>query len=312
MSVAVNMDLSRPDRLDSLAASIPQLMMDLSRRKVVDKDFNFIPWRPQKRSRPVLMPVPQNNVEDTMEAILEEMQSEEEVDLINFENETEPVIDDQKEQQDSEEVVDEISHPKNVTEVEEMDVTIISETDEELEKPEKREVPDLENSQNDSSIDSSVIVDLLRALGLEKDADMLSDNGDFSAVRRIIASHVGVEPRDMRLDRLLRLSLRLMMKGDEDDAARFTLIQTLTELAGILSKWTRTRLEARHNGSSGVLIEDAAALGIALERIPGPGTPVPLELDEYNLPPPDDLDGLTNEVKVLKRRIMLASSGGVR
>ena len=312
MSVAVNMDLSRPDRLDSLAASIPQLMMDLSRRKVVDKDFNFIPWRPQKRSRPVLMPVPQNNVEDTMEAILEEMQSEEEVDLINFENETEPVIDDQKEQQDSEEVVDEISHPNNVTEVEEMDVTIISETDEELEKPEKREVPDLENSQNDSSIDSSVIVDLLRALGLEKDADMLSDNGDFSAVRRIIASHVGVEPRDMRLDRLLRLSLRLMMKGDEDDAARFTLIQTLTELAGILSKWTRTRLEARHNGSSGVLIEDAAALGIALERIPGPGTPVPLELDEYNLPPPDDLDGLTNEVKVLKRRIMLASSGGVR
>jgi hypothetical protein len=80
----------------------------------------------------------------------------------------------------------------------------------------------------------------------------------------------------------------------------------------ILSKWTRTRLEARHNGAKGILLEDAAILGHALERIPGPGTPMPLDADDYELPKLDDIDGLTNEVDVLKRRVLLANSGGVR
>jgi hypothetical protein len=141
---------------------------------------------------------------------------------------------------------------------------------------------------------------------------MLNDDGDISAIRRKIASHVGVEPRDMRLDRILRLSLRLMPKGDADDTIRFNLIKTLSELAGVLSKWTRTRLEARHNGSKGFLIEDAANLGIALERIPGPGTPIPLDADDYELPALDDIEGLANEVNVLQRRIKLTSAGGVR
>ena len=103
-----------------------------------------------------------------------------------------------------------------------------------------------------------------------------------------------------------------MPKSDEHDVVRFGLIRTLSELADVLSKWTRTRLEARHNGSKGFLLEDAANLGIALERIPGPGTPVPLDADEYELPAFDDIDGLSNEVKVLNRRIRLTSAGGVR
>ena len=39
---------------------------------------------------------------------------------------------------------------------------------------------------------------------------------------------------------------------------------------------------------------------------------LPLDADDYDLPAPDDLDSLSNEVNVLGRRIMLASSGGVR
>ena len=90
------------------------------------------------------------------------------------------------------------------------------------------------------------------------------------------------------------------------------MIGNLAELANGLSKWTRTRLEARHSGSKGHLIEDAEKLGLALERIPGPGTPIPLLADEYGLPDLDDIAGLSNEVNVLKRRVMLANSGGVR
>ena len=321
MSVAINMDLSRPDRLDALAASIPQLMMDLAQKKVVDKDFTFVPWMPQRRSRPVLMPAPQNTVEDAMEAILEEMEStdEEEPILSEAAPEVSDSTDNSDEQQDSEEGSDEAPESFETTEGEQdvlkpSEIDDVIETNEivELEESENNKVEIFETNDNNTDVDSDVFENLLRALGLEKEADILNDNGDYSAVRRAIASNVGVEPRDMRLDRLLRLSLRLMMKGDEDDFTRSKMIQTLAELASVLSKWTRARLESRHKGSNGILIEDAAALGVALERIPGPGTPIPLELDEYNLPTPDDLDGLSNEVNVLKRRIMLANSGGVR
>ena len=116
----------------------------------------------------------------------------------------------------------------------------------------------------------------------------------------------------MRLDRLLRLSLRLIPKGDEHDDQRYNLLSTLSELATGLSKWTRTRLESRHSGAIGDLLVDAAALGRALDRIPGPGTPIPLVADEFALPALDDIDGLSNEVDVLRRRVMLANSGGVR
>ena len=311
MSVAINLDLTRPDRLDSLAASIPQLMMDLAQKKVVDKEFKFVPWRPQRRTRPVLIPVPQNTVEDAMEAILEDMDSEKDLDS----NEV-LVVEEQSD--DSVEIIE-------TTKDEEQEITDSPETEEVVEEIEnlndvqtdnqeakENEVQTVESPQNDTDVDSEVFQNLLRALGLEKEADMLSDNGDLSAVRKAIASNVGIEPRDMRLDRLLRLSLRLMMKGDEDDVTRFNLVQTLVELAEALSKWTRTRLESRHNGSNGLLLEDAAALGIALDRIPGPGTPIPLDSDEYDLPAPDDLDGLSNEVKVLSRRIKLVNAGGIR
>ena len=174
----------------------------------------------------------------------------------------------------------------------------------------------IEPSSSDNSIpsngDSASLVKLLRALGLEDDADLLEDNEDLSLVRRTLASHVGIEPRDMRLDRLLRLALRLIPNGDESDGKKLSLLAPLADLADGLSKWTRTRLEARHNGPEGVLLNDAIALGKALERTPGPGTMVPLDADEFELPASDDTEGLANEVNVLKRRVMLSSSGGVR
>jgi hypothetical protein len=298
-------------------------MMGLAQKDVVDEHFSFIAWRPRKRSRPMLIPVPQNTVEDAMEAILEEMDSSEE-EIV------EPIVETIQEVIEEKEIVSrepffeiEAEAHSETTVIEEVHETV-EEAEDVLEVVEEDEdveefVPVIEviepsssESQIPSEGDSASLVKLLRALGLEDEADMLEDNEDLSLVRRTLASHVGIEPRDMRLDRLLRLALRLIPNGDVSDGKKLSLLATLADLADGLSKWTRTRLEARHNGSEGVLLNDAIALGKALERTPGPGTMVPLDADEFELPASDDTEGLANEVNVLKRRVMLSSSGGVR
>ena len=192
------------------------------------------------------------------------------------------------------------------------DASSNDENEEAEDSPPEVEEVDGDDFSQDIVADGSSLESILRSLGLEKEADMLLDNGDINPVRRSLASYVGVEPRDTRLDRLLRLSLRLMPKGDGEDEQRYVLLSTLSQYATELSKWTRVRLEARHSGAVGNLLEDSLTLGEALIRIPGPGVALPLDADDYDLPAPDDLDSLSNEVNVLGRRIMLASSGGVR
>ena len=334
MSIDVNLDLSMPERLASLSARIPELMKELAQCKVEDPDFKFVAWRPRMRTRRVLVPAPESAEEDAMEAILKEMETEvseiEEIDVKPEEEVEEEIV-----EEDEEELVDEEPPKKKSGRIKGLvsgggrdgvgkfgavgDVIggitdRIGVTDYGLagksaaKKKEKEEAKQKEIVVGDSSAMESI----LRSLGLEKEADMLLDNGDINSVRRALASHVGLEPRDTRLDRLLRLSLRLMPKDDDEDEQRFALLSNLSELAKELSKWTRVRLEARHSGAVGSLLEDSLTLGEALIRIPGPGTALPLDADDYALPSPDDIDSLSNEVKVLKRRVMLANSGGVR
>ena len=344
LSVAINLDLSRPERLGALAAEVPQLMMDLAQKEVVDKDFTFIAWRPHKRTKPVLIPVPANNVEDTMEAILKEMESDAVEDI---EGEVEASEDSEIEEEAPKkkpgrikglvsgggrdgigkfgalgDMVGGITDRLGVTDYglagasakkDEIEDTRPEDEEEDVEDS-PAEFEDIGDDDFSQEIvgDGSSLESILRSLGLEKEADMLLDNGDINSVRRSLASYVGVEPRDTRLDRLLRLSLRLMPKGDGEDEQRYVLLSTLSQYATELSKWTRVRLEARHSGAVGNLLEDSLTLGEALLRIPGPGVALPLDADDYDLPAPDDLDSLSNEVNVLGRRIMLASSGGVR
>ena len=113
------------------------------------------------------------------------------------------------------------------------------EIDVEVSPSEIEDIAGVNVSQNVTNDDSS-LESILRSLGLESEADMLLDNGDVNLVRRSLASYVGLEPRDTRLDRLLRLSLRLMPKGDEEDEQRYVLLSTLSQYATELSKWTRT------------------------------------------------------------------------
>ena len=331
MSIEVNLDLSMPERLASLSARIPELMKELAQCKVEDPDFKFVAWRPRMRTRRVLVPAPESAEEDAMEAILKEMETEvsetEEIDVDPEEEVEEEIVE--------EEIVEEEPPKKKPGRIkglvsgggrdgvgkfgavgdviggitDRIGVTDYGLAGKSAAKKKEKE----DDEQQDVVVgDSSSMESILRSLGLEKEADMLLDNGDVNSVRRALASHVGLEPRDTRLDRLLRLSLRLMPKGDDEDEQRYALLSNLSELAKELSKWTRIRLEARHSGAVGSLLEDSLTLGEALIRIPGPGTALPLEADDYDLPAPDDIDSLSNEVRVLKRRVMLANSGGVR
>lgn len=333
MSIDVNLDLSMPERLASLSARIPELMKELAQSKVKDPDFKFVAWRPRMRTRRVLVPAPESAEEDAMEAILKEMETEVgETEVIDIEPESDEEI---EEEIIEEEIIEEEQPEKKPGRIKGLvsgggrdgvgkfgavgDVIggitdRIGVTDYGLAGKSAAKKKEKEEAKQEEVVvgDSSSMESILRSLGLEKEADLLLDNGDINPVRRALASHVGLEPRDTRLDRLLRLSLRLMPKGDDEDEQRYALLSNLSELAKELSKWTRIRLEARHSGAVGSLLEDSLTLGEALIRIPGPGTALPLHADDYDLPAPDDVESLSNEVRVLKRRVMLANSGGVR
>jgi hypothetical protein len=127
-----------------------------------------------------------------------------------------------------------------------------------------------------------------------------------------LASHVGIEPRDMRVDRILRLAIRLIPRQEKGDDARAELLAQLSSAVAEMSKWSRLRLEARHSGASGNFLDDAITLGIALKRIPGPGISLPLMADQLELPHPTELVELKDGVNHVVNSIRLPPVGGVR
>lgn len=287
ISVAIDIDLARPDRLVALEDSIPLLAAELASSEVQDEHFVYHPWKPSVKKHPVLVPAPQTTVDDAMEAILEEMENSE---VVKIEEETAEVLP---------ETIEEVA-PQ--LEEKHLEITPVEAIDEIVSKPVEGVSENLE-----------ALVKLLRSLGLDEEAVSLDDDGVkvLGDIRRSLASNVGKEPRDMRIDRLLRLTLRLIPTGDEYDSRRLSMISELAELAEKLSNWTRMRLEARHKGGEGRLLADSMLLGLALNRIPGPGAPVPLIADELSLPDSGDIQGLSDAVSRLSRRVKLPASGGI-
>ena len=152
---------------------------------------------------------------------------------------------------------------------------------------------------------------LLRLIGLTEEANVLAGSGDVSVVRRALASHVGSEPRDVRIDRLLRLTLRLLPQGDQGDRERSKMIDAIGEVLPKYNQWVRMRLEARHMGASGMFFEDAIRLGTALQRVPGPGVGVPLHADDYPLPESSNLNELSQQTERLIQSMHLPAAGGI-
>jgi hypothetical protein len=162
-----------------------------------------------------------------------------------------------------------------------------------------------------SNVDLSFYESLLRQLSLNKEADTLVGSKNVSTVRRALASFVGDEPRDIRVDRMLRLLLRLLPQNDSNDGERIQMVESISEALPKYKQWVRMRLEARHMGASGDFFNDANRLGAALKRTPGPGVRVPLEADELPLPDVTNIDELIQQVNRLVQSLNPPSAGGV-
>jgi hypothetical protein len=133
----------------------------------------------------------------------------------------------------------------------------------------------------------------------------------LKTLRKTLATHVGIEPRDTRIDRMIRIILRLLPAGDDKDITRSQLIGKMSNAIPKYNSWMKSRLEARHSGAKGDFLEDAKKLGNALNRIPGPGFPLPLLKDDKPLPSSSEVEKLANEVSILLESMILDSASGV-
>jgi hypothetical protein len=137
---------------------------------------------------------------------------------------------------------------------------------------------------------------LFNNLGLDSIPEKIEIEG-LDEIRFSLAANVGLIPRDTRVDRLLRLALRLIPRGTERDLkSRAGLIQLLAGSARDLDEWTVLRLGGRGSAGKGKLLNDSRRLGKILNRIPGPGVSIPLQKDTANLSSYSDLKGLATEV----------------
>ena len=177
-----------------------------------------------------------------------------------------------------------------------------------------------ESSQQKTSksinVDESVEIErlhiIMKKLGLDEEYNQDANTAQqISEIRRSLAKNVGIEPRDIRVDRMLRLILRLLPQSNEHDNRRKLLIMKIASGLKRYQNWIKMRLEARHKAGKNNLILDSATLGKALERIPGPGFRVPLERDQKELPALNEMADLAVEVDKLISTMNLSSSSGV-
>ena len=156
---------------------------------------------------------------------------------------------------------------------------------------------------------TGALKNILSELGISKEFDLTHTTNleSLSNLRKGLAKFVGVTPRDLRVDRLLRILLRVIPINLPENITLNELsiiIKDLTFCANKLNKWTSKRLERRHNNSSNKLLNDSKQLGEVLVRIPSPGFAIPLDSDSYELPSINNLQDLRNEVDNLKKYIL--------
>ena len=331
LALEVQQQLRDPTQLSALVESIPQLTKHLAKRPIEDEDFVFESWTPDLTRR-TLVPVPEHSeryqtmvpkdaMEDAYEAILEAVEER-----VEEENVEAPKKKDKKDLPAQNKPIGSESESEVITE---KDVkirphnTVSTANDQNEDMPTEASIKKVNdesksrispNSTDESSkevLDN--IVHFLRTIQLEKLANQLSTNGESALdnVRRSLAQHVGISPRDTRIDRMLRLSLRLLPQNDDYDVIKSKMLAHIGDNTKNIQRWMRVRLEHRHSGSNDNFLEDALRLGKALQRIPGPGFPLPTKADVYELPDPNDVEGLNKEVSNLIAHLNMPTAGGI-
>ena len=290
---------SRPEKLAEISSKFSVYVRSLATSPANCDDYEIYLFKP-KQGRMTLLPV---NNEDSRKEVLSV--EDEQIVVESFE-----VIDEEFEKQDEEEYS-----------VDEEDVYVAAleefkeDKNKESEKEEKVEVKNLEVNKINNEITEASKESLARfvsGIGL-KEISSKKDEEDFlMSVRRGIAGMVGIEPRDTRVDRMLRVALRLIPTGNADDEKRITLLNALTTATENHHNWTKKRLQARREQGTDDYLQDSMKLGIALERIPGPGLYVPLERDDVELPSIDDLSNLSKITLEVAQAMSLPTAGGIR
>ena len=341
LALEVEMMSQQAHLLAHLNLQIPTYTAHLASRDVEDEGYQLQLWQPSI-GRPTLVPIPEQRerqvlqpasaLEEAHQAMLEamdandeekphddhsEVSSKEPKESIEPAEQPLPTPAEEDVEESVEEVVEQEDPSPQPVETEEpspQPVETETTTVEEEATPTEAMVSSLpeENSIDATEKALASLTNLVAVLGLSELAATVEQGGieALQDVRRSLASQVNIAPRDVRIGRLLRLSLRLLPAGDEDDKQRARLLTALSDMVPTLKRWTRRRLEARHSGAKGNFLADAVELGVALERIPGLGQHLPLQED--NWPLPSDMVGLTTEVSKLAQSVNLPSAGGVK
>jgi hypothetical protein len=329
LALDIEASMRDPLKIGVLGDRVAGYAQHLAGRPSEDETFEITPWLP-KPPRKTLLPVPEHGVRPTMvpvdalgdahEAMLNAMEGSEEEDGVSRLHPlgVQPSIVRPNEVAAPKPALKPApnpapkpqppvpSAPTPVQPAKESVKQPAKEVDQTAVAP-KREVVSINEGIGASLASFLKAIDLDElSVRVEKEgADAIKD------VRRRLAQHVGIEPRDTRIDRFLRLSLRLMPQGDDDDEMRAHLLGLLGENTTKIKRWMRTRLEHRHSGSSENFLDDAVRLGEALDRIPGPGFSIPLSADTKVLPNIADLPQLQNEVARIVAQMNPASAGGI-
>lgn len=331
LGLEVEMMSQQPHRLAYLSQQIPQYTAHLASRAVEDEGYELHLWHPATE-RPTLMPVPEQKnhpvlqptsaLEEAHEAMLEAMDTN--VDEPMHEASVPASDEGHKEPMEtSDRLVDESIETEEKVEHEELadiappvgpvepEITRSSES-ERIPVQASTSTPVTADSDEATEKALGSLATLVAVLGLTELSANVEREGmkSLADVRRGLAGHVNIAPRDVRIGRLLRLSLRLLPEGNQADDERARLLTALSEMVPSLKRWTRRRLEARHSGSRGNFLDDAMELGSALERIPGLGQHLPLQEDDWPLP--SEMAALGIEVAKLARSVNLPSAGGVK
>ena len=299
---------SRPEKLSEINSKFSTYVRLLATSAPTTESYDINLFKP-KQGRMTLLPVndtasKEEKVPVVIEAPIVENSENIEVEKIEAVEENSLVI----EEEDS---VDE--EDVYVTALEEFKDEPVQDLEEERE--EKAEVKNLEvktTSNEISKKSKESLARFLKKIGLQEISSKKDETDFLMAARRGIAGMVGIEPRDTRVDRMLRVALRLIPAGNADDEKRITLLNALTAATENHHKWTKKRLQARREQGTDHYLDDSKKLGVALERIPGPGLYVPLEKDEVELPSIDDLSNLSKITLEVAQAMSLPTAGGIR
>lgn len=277
----VLIQLKSPEMLSQIHSLIPQYMQILANSSEEFTEFDFIPWAPHKKITSLIEPkeIPQ------AELVIEDKRMEE-VEILPV---TKPSI------------IQEHVESKVINE----NKKAIYEKVKEI-KPIKYQPNSEEWGHYMNSVQR-----ILTEMGIVNNYDLKQSKNleSLSQLRKGLAKYVGIIPRDSRIDRLLRILLRVIPINLPDDVSLLSLSKIIDKLSLCvikLSKWTTKRLERRHSKTSGIFLDDARELGRILEKIPSPGFSIPLISDSYDLPSINNIDELIRIVNSLEENILLS------